>query len=98
MIDNTKTHIGSTPTDAALYAGVSKPIIYKAIKLGHLKAVKLGTRTVVHQRWVDEWLDSLPDARTNLDPYTGKNVEAALKGRAKRNKEIAEADAKEVAA
>ncbi len=57
---------GTTVTDAANHAGVSRPTIYKAIKDGRLQAKKVGKRSIILPEWVDAWLNDAPDAREGL--------------------------------
>ncbi|OAI30446.1 hypothetical protein A1351_22835 [Methylosinus sp. R-45379] len=50
--------------EAARRASVGRTIIYAAIKLGLLKARKVGRRTVILEVDLREWLDSLPTLKT----------------------------------
>jgi excisionase family DNA binding protein len=46
--------------EAAKRASVGRTIIYSAIKMGYLKARKVGRRTVVLDGDLRDWLASLP--------------------------------------
>ena len=42
-----KTHIGISPIEAARCLGVSRSTIYRIIKSGQLRTIKIGRRTIV---------------------------------------------------
>ena len=46
--------------------GISRRKIYSEINLGKLKATKIGTRTVILRRHVDEWLAGCPALTASL--------------------------------
>lgn len=49
-----------TVQDVIQWYGVSKTTVYKLLKTGQIRAIKLGRSTRIHRDAIDEWLRSLP--------------------------------------
>jgi excisionase family DNA binding protein len=52
--------MGRSVEAAAVHAGCSRTTIYEAIKSGALRARKLGSRTIIVDEDLRNWLQSLP--------------------------------------
>lgn len=67
---NTTKPILVNVNDACRMLCISRPMIYKLLKAGQLKAVKLGSRTLFHVSVLQEYADSLPEMNEITDPTT----------------------------
>lgn len=52
--------VGLTIEGAVAASGIGRTLIFRAIQKGHLKARKLGRRTIILRDDLAEWLNSLP--------------------------------------
>ncbi|MDE1152388.1 MAG: helix-turn-helix domain-containing protein [Micavibrio sp.] len=50
-------------TEALQIMGIGKTRLYEEIKLGKIKAVKCGRRTLISDVAIEEWAKALPDAQ-----------------------------------
>lgn len=55
--------VAHTIKDTTLQVKCGRTTIYAAIKSGHLKARKIGRRTIILDRELQEWLASLPSRK-----------------------------------
>lgn len=45
-----------TPQEAAEYLGVEKEFVYRRTRSGEIPSFKLGSRTLIHKKELDEWI------------------------------------------
>jgi excisionase family DNA binding protein len=60
-MDNHATKAGFGIREAAIYAGVSRSLLYKLIASGKLTAVKIGRRTILSRRELDHLIGQASD-------------------------------------
>ena len=49
-----------SPAEAAALLGIGRPLIYKALGAGELRALKIGARTVITREALDDFVKGLP--------------------------------------
>lgn len=59
-IDYTPDALALTVADAAAIAGIGKTLLYRALQTKQLPARKLGRRTLILRKDLDQWLTTLP--------------------------------------
>jgi excisionase family DNA binding protein len=55
--------IAMTIADVTRRTGIGRTSVFEAIRVGKLRAVKVGARTLIRAEDLTSFLDSLPDAR-----------------------------------
>jgi excisionase family DNA binding protein len=63
MLRPTMEKLGLTVPEAAALSSLGQTSIYKAIKEGHLRIRKYGTRTIITRTDLASFLENLPDQR-----------------------------------
>ncbi len=63
-------------TDWCALSGMGRSTTYEALGAGHLRAVKLGAKTLIDVPHGLEWLGSLP--RADIRPHSAKRTKQAV--------------------
>lgn len=63
---------GMSVAQFCAWAGIGRTVAYAEIKTGHLRAVKVGRRTIITRADAQTWLDTLP----TLKPADASGPEA----------------------
>jgi excisionase family DNA binding protein len=71
--------------DLAEALGVSRTKLYSEIAAGKLRAVKLGSRTLITTRDANDYLSRLPDIRAALPGATANQIQATGQKRGARD-------------
>jgi excisionase family DNA binding protein len=50
-------------SEACASLSISRSKLYEELAAGRLKALKAGSRTLIPTKSIDDWLNSLPDAK-----------------------------------
>lgn len=56
-------HLAYSIPDACRVSGAGRSILYKAMRSGDLRAVKLGSKTLILAADLRRWVESLPEKR-----------------------------------
>lgn len=56
--------------EAAAYLGVSESNIYRLLKRGEIKAIKIGSGWYFEYAKIDQWIDSRPPGETRAEAHT----------------------------
>jgi excisionase family DNA binding protein len=71
-MSNPNNSLALSVKDACELAGIGPNKFYDAIRDGHLKARKIGRKTVVLRADLEKYLDALPALDLSKNPYTPK--------------------------
>lgn len=81
-MDDTNTPYFAPITEWCRLSGTGRRSTYDHIAAGHLRAIKVGRRTLIDIRAGLEWLRSLPPAKIRLSPQAARRQSAKNGGEA----------------